>query len=262
MGRAVATQESVVLVTGAAMGIGKAVAQRLAAAGHRLVLMDVDAEALGRIAAALGAKAIVGSVADEAACRAAVALAEGAWGRLDGLSHNAGIQRYGDALQTSPQLWEEVLSVNLTGAFLVARATLPALRRSRGAIVLTASVQSMAAQAGCVAYVAAKHGLLGLATAMAMDEAPHGVRVNAVAPGSVDTPMLRNAIALDPNPAALDAAVDAMHPLGRRAQADEVAAVIEFLLSPLASFMTGEAVRVDGGLLARIGGAPRTKDSP
>src|SRR5690606_32542250 len=138
---------------------------------------------------------------------------------------------------------------------------MPALRKSRGALVLTASIQGMAAQPGALAYVAAKHGLLGLVNGMAMDEARHGVRVNGVAPGSVDTPMLRDAIALDPNPAALNRAVDEMHPLGRRARPEEVASVIAFLLSEEASFMTGETVRVDGGVLSRIGGAPQTEES-
>jgi NAD(P)-dependent dehydrogenase (short-subunit alcohol dehydrogenase family) len=115
----------------------------------------------------------------------------------------------------------------------------------------------MAAQKGALAYVVAKHGLIGLVTGMAMDEAGNGVRVLGVAPGSVDTPMLRDAINLDPNPAALNAEVDAMHPLGRRARPEEIANVIAFLLSDKASFMTGETVRVDGGLLARIPGAPK-----
>ena len=115
----------------------------------------------------------------------------------------------------------------------------------------------MAAQKGALAYVVSKHGMVGLVTAMAMDEAEHGVRVLGVAPGSVETPMLRWAINLDPNPKALDEEIDAMHPLGRRAQPREIAEVVAFLLSDKASFMTGETVRVDGGMLARIAGAPR-----
>jgi NAD(P)-dependent dehydrogenase (short-subunit alcohol dehydrogenase family) len=149
------------------------------------------------------------------------------------------------------------MSVNLTGGFLVAKAAMPELRRNKGAIVFTASVQGMAAQKGALAYVAAKHGLIGLVTGMAMDEAANGVRVLGVAPGSVDTPMLRDAINLDPDPESLNAEVDAMHPIGRRARPEEIAAVISFLLSEKASFMTGETVRVDGGMLARIPGAPK-----
>jgi NAD(P)-dependent dehydrogenase (short-subunit alcohol dehydrogenase family) len=248
-----------VLVTGAAMGIGRAVAQVLIRDGKQLVLFDRDGAALETTARELGGRTAtyVGSVANLADCEAAVALALKTFGRLDGVSHNAGIQRYGDAVTTSEALWAEVMDTNLKGGFLVAKAALPELRRTKGAIVFTASVQGMAAQKGALAYVVAKHGLIGLVTGMAMDEAANGVRVLGVAPASVETPMLRWAINLDPNPAALDEEVDAMHPIGRRAQPSEIAEVIAFLLSDKASFMTGETVRVDGGMLARIPGAPR-----
>lgn len=252
-------QKHTVLVTGAAMGIGRAVAELLSAEGNNLVLFDRDAVALEQTARDIGGyhATQVGSVTDLEACEAAVAQAVTRFGGLTGVSHNAGIQRYGDVVTTSEALWAEVLDVNLTGGFLVAKAAMPELRRAKGAIVITASVQGMAAQKGALAYVAAKHGLIGLITGMAMDEAQNGVRVLGVAPGSVDTPMLRDAINLDPDPASLNAEVDAMHPIGRRGRPDEIAAVISFLLSDKASFMTGETVRVDGGMLARIPGAPR-----
>jgi NAD(P)-dependent dehydrogenase (short-subunit alcohol dehydrogenase family) len=247
------------LVTGAAMGIGRAVAEVLDREGWQLVLFDRDGAALEKAAAELGNRHAthVGSVADLADCEAAAKFAVERYGAINGVSHNAGIQTYGDAVSTTPEVWARTIDTNLTGGFYVAKAAMPELRRSKGAIVLTASVQGMAAQKGALAYVAAKHGMIGLVTGMAMDEAENGVRVLGVAPGSVETPMLRNAINLDPNPAALDEEIDAMHPIGRRGQPNEIAEVIAFLLSDRASFMTGETVRVDGGMLARIPGAPR-----
>jgi NAD(P)-dependent dehydrogenase (short-subunit alcohol dehydrogenase family) len=222
-----------VLVTGAAMGIGRAVAEVLSAEGRDLVLFDLNAEALQATAKELGGKHAVqvGSVSNLADCEAAVKLAVDSFGGLAGVSHNAGIQTYGDAVSTTPELWAKTLDTNLTGGFYVAKAAMPELRRNKGVIVLTASVQGMAAQKGALAYVVAKHGLIGLVTGMAMDEAANGVRVLGVAPGSVETPMLRWAINLDPNPAALDEEIDAMHPIGRRAQPREIAEVIAFLLS-------------------------------
>jgi NAD(P)-dependent dehydrogenase (short-subunit alcohol dehydrogenase family) len=256
--------KNAVLVTGAAMGIGRAVAELLAAEGRKLVLFDRDGPALEKTAREIGGTLAVrtGSVTSLSDCEAAVQLAIDRFGGLSGVSHNAGIQRYGDVVSTSEALWAEVIGVNLTGGFLVAKAAMPELRRNRGAIVLTSSVQGMAAQKGALAYVAAKHGLIGLVTGMAMDEAANGVRVLGVAPGSVDTPMLRDAINLDPDPESLNAEIDAMHPLGRRARPEEIAAVISFLLSEKASFMTGETVRVDGGMLARIPGAPKAEKKP
>lgn len=249
---------SAIVVTGAAKGIGRAVAELLAADGHPLVLVDVDAEGLATLAGALPCptEVVVGSVAEPATADAA-ARAAAAHGGCHGLSHNAGIQRYGTALSTPSATWDEVIAVNLTSAYVLSHALLPQIVAARGALVFMASVQGLATQAGVAAYTTAKHGLIGLTKSIAVDFAAAGVRANAVAPGSVDTPMLHWAVNLAPDPAAVWAEIDAMHPMGRPARAAEVASVVAFLLSDQASFITGEVIRVDGGLLSRIGGSPR-----
>lgn len=238
------------LVTGGAAGIGKAVAARLAATGMRVVVVDrQDA------VAPPGGVAVPADLARSDECARAVREAVAACGRLDVLVNSAGIQRYGDVVDTCDEVWDEVIAVNLSAAFRVSRAAMPHLREAGGTVVNVASVQAFAAQRGVAAYAASKGGLVALTRAMAVDEAPR-VRVNAVCPGSVDTPMLRSAAERfapqDPDGAV--AAWGAMHPMGRVSSPEEVAAAVAFLAGPDASFVTGAALLVDGGLLSQIGG--------
>jgi len=249
------------VVTGAAKGIGAAVARQLAAEGHALVLVDSDVTALAGMVAELGGRgarteSIAGSVAEPATAALAASCALELGGAV-GLSHNAGIQRYGTALSTPIDLWDEVVGVNLRGAFLMAQSLLGQIVAAKGSLVFMASVQGLASQENVAAYTASKHGLIGLAQSIAVDFAKHGVRSNAVAPGSVDTPMLHRAVNLSTDPAAVWDEINAMHPLGRSANPAGVADLVSFLLSDRASFITGETIRIDGGLLSRIGGSPK-----
>jgi NAD(P)-dependent dehydrogenase (short-subunit alcohol dehydrogenase family) len=253
----------VAVVTGGASGIGRAAAEILAARGAAVAILDVkggEGRSVADGIAANGGRAIFcpADVAQAAEVDSAVGRAREAFGPIDALITSAGIQRYGNALTTSDEQWAEVMSVNLNGAWYAARACLPDLRGGGGAIVNVASVQSLASQANVLAYTVSKHAVIGLTRSMAIDFASDNVRVNAVCPGTVDTPMLRWSASLDPNPRSVIDACEKMHPLGRIARPEEVAEVIAFLAHESASFVTSAVWVVDGGLLARIGGAPRT----
>ena len=247
------------LVTGGAGGIGLATAQLLHQRGARVAVVDVQADPGAINDQDARAIYIQANLAQPGEAARAVAQTVEAFGALNAVVNSAGIQRYGNIEQTSLELWREVLDVNLTAAFLVSRAAIPHLRQSGGgSIVHVGSVQSHMAQRGAAAYVTSKHALLGLTRAMAVDYAPERIRVNCVCPGTVDTPMFRWSASLDDNPDAVVKACEAMHPLGRISQPSETAEVIAFLLSEAASFVTGAAIDVDGGVRAFVGGAPKT----
>ena len=238
----------VAVVTGGSLGIGRAVVDHLAAAGASVVYCGSSGP-LEDGAQVVGRALDVRSAAD---MRELVSLAVSRFGGLDILVTSAGIQRYGDVEETTKELWDEVIGVNLTGVFLACQAALPELRKRSGTIVAVSSVQAFASQQRVAAYATSKAGVNTLIKSIALDYARFGVRANVVCPGSVDTPMLRWAADLFKGSSTVEETVEGWgkrHPLGRVAQPAEVAEVVAFLAGPRSSFVTGSEYRVDGGLL-------------
>ncbi len=266
-----AVQESImrfddkaVIVTGGALGIGKAACEIFAERGASVAIFDWDEKAGVETREQIknsGGRAIFQkvNVADYAAVENAVNEVGNIFGKINSLVVSAGIQRYGTAVSTSEEQWNEVLDVNLKGAWHAAKAVIPYLKEAGGGtIVNVSSVQALASQQNVLAYTISKHGLLGLTRSTAMDFAKDKIRANCVCPGTVDTPMLKWAAELDPNPQSVYDACNKMHPLGRIAQPREIAEVVAFLAHESSSFVTGAIWTVDGGLLTQIGGVPQT----
>ena len=239
----------VALVTGAGGGIGLATARRFAEEGAQVVCADLD-EATGRAAAdEVGGTFVPVDVASEPAVEAMFAAAVDAYGGLDVSFHNAGISPPEDAsvLETDLATWRRVQDVNLTSVYLCCRHAIPCLRaRGGGAIVNTASfVAVMGAATSQISYTASKGGVVALSRELGIEFAREGIRVNALCPGPVDTPLLRELFAKDPERAARRL----VHiPMGRFALASEVAAAAAFLASDDASFITASTFLVDGGI--------------
>lgn len=255
-----ALKDKVAIVTGGAMGIGGATARKLAAEGAAVAILDRNREEGARAAAEIaksGAECdfFACDVSSAAEVASAIQSVIAKHGRIDILVSNAGMQRYGDVVSTTEQDWDQMIGVNLKGCFLVSKFAVPHMLKSGdAAIVIVGSVQSMTAISNSVAYITAKHGLLGLMRAMALDYAQKGIRVNCICPGSIDTPMLRWAASLDPDPEKVIRNCDRMHAMGRIGKPEEVADAIVYLASPMASFITGAALVVDGGMLVPAGG--------
>jgi NAD(P)-dependent dehydrogenase (short-subunit alcohol dehydrogenase family) len=236
------------VVSGGGSGIGRAVVTRFAVRGAVVEFVDIDEAAVDDTERELRARGldVSGHVADVSDAGQVAAFAEGVAGR-----HPA----VGTVETTSPQAWDEVLAVNVRSMFLLAKHAVPLMRRGGGgSIVNVSSVQAVASQRNVVAYTASKGAIAAMTRAMAVDHAHEGIRVNTVLPGSVNTPMLR-ASARDISPEDPDSVIRTWglgHPIGRVGQPAEIADACVFLVSPLASYVTGAELRVDGGLLAGV----------
>ena len=250
----------VIVVTGGASGIGQATAREFAVRNGAVAIFDRNGQAGRETAEALRgaghtAEYFHVDLAVSAQVEHAVEQVATRMGGIDIMANVAGIQRYGTAVTTPEAEWDETLNANVRSAFLASKCAIPHMvRRGGGSIVVVGSVQSMTAQRNSMAYVVSKHALLGLARSMALDFAADNIRVNCVCPGAIDTPMLRWAASLDEHP---ERVVEACHKLsmfGRMGHPAEIARVIAFLASDMASYITGAAIVADGGLLTPTGG--------
>jgi len=236
-----------VIVTGAARGLGKAIAQACAAEGAALVLVDIAA-AVSDVAAGPRTLAVVGDVRDEACAQRTVAAAVDRFGRLDGLVNNAGVLAEADILETDAAIWEAAVGVNIEAPFRWTAAAIPAmLATGGGSVVNIASTEALLARPRHFAYVTSKSALLGMTRSVAIDFGRRGIRCNAVSPGSIDSEMFREYVRGDPT---FEAELIGYNYAGRLGRPEEVAASCVHLLSDDAGFVNGANHVIDGGRTA------------
>jgi NAD(P)-dependent dehydrogenase (short-subunit alcohol dehydrogenase family) len=251
------TEYRVALVTGGAYGIGRGIAQEFAKKGDAIVIADRDDKRGAELESSLrksGAQALFvhTDIRIESDVQALIAKTKEAFGRIDVLCNNAGIERYRTADEYTIDDWNAISETNLRGAFLCTKYAYPLLKKSKGCVVNISSVQAIACEPKISVYAATKAGLLALTRGMALDFAADGVRVNAVCPGAIQTGMMEPFIKDQPDPEEAVKAIGRTIPLGRVGQPEDIAQAVYFLASPAASYITGATLVVDGGLLGRL----------
>ncbi len=239
----------IIIVTGAASGMGAATAREFQQAGATVVMVDRNAALAEEVATDIGAPdPLVGDVSDSDFCNRTVETTLSQYGRVDVLVNCAGTMVRADALGTRDEDWQRIMNVNVNGTFFMCRAALaPMKAQGNGAIVNFGSIWGTVGGRGHVAYCATKGAVQQMTKAMALDHARDGIRINAVCPGEVDTPMLASARAVPPSRADLARLADETVPMGRLAQPVEIARVVLFLASDGASYITGAMIPVDAG---------------
>jgi len=248
-------QNKTVVVTGGGKGIGAACAKVFFDAGANVVVLDKDDD----ISGITDARWLV-LQCDVASESQVTEAAEKVWQRFSSMHYlvnNAGIQRYGTVVDTTADEWDKVMNVNLKSYFLCSKYFIPLMQKSgSGVVINVASVQAFVSQKNVAAYTTAKTAILGLTRSIAIDFAPN-IRCVAVCPGTIDTPMVRQSFALSPNPdEVLQECID-MHPIGRIGTPEDVAEVVKFMCDDKAGFITGQYIRVDGGLGITISGSKK-----
>lgn len=251
-------QNKVAAVTGGAQGIGRAIVEKFHREGARVALLDID-EARGKNVAAthggpdVGVLFVCCDITSEADVQRAIATTVAQFGGLDILINNAGVNTYFDATTMTEREWESVFAVDLKGAWLCAKYAIPALRqRGGGSIVNIASLHAFMTTYGMFPYAAAKSALVGLTRSMALDFGPEEIRVNAICPGWTRTQLVDEWLQLQPEGVAAEQRILDQHPLRRMATPAEIANFVSFVASDEASFITGAALVIDGGLSARF----------
>jgi meso-butanediol dehydrogenase/(S,S)-butanediol dehydrogenase/diacetyl reductase len=239
----------VAVVTGAATGMGAATAKLFAAEGAQLVLGDINENAGRALADELGGLFVACDVGVKSDVEKLISAAVDRHGRIDILFNNAGIGHYGKTPATSAEAWERVIAVDLNATFYACHAAIPHMPKPGGTIINNASISGLGGDHGMSAYNAAKGALVNYTRSLAVDHAAEGIRVNAICPGYIETP-LAAAIAAMPK---LQQAWVAAIPMRRPGRADEIAKVVAFLASDEASYITGVALPIDGGVTAWTG---------
>jgi len=244
-------KDKVAVITGAASGMGAATAKGFAAKGGKVIIVDRNEDLANQVAKEIDGLAVIGDISDSTFCNLAIKAAIENFGKLDVLVNAAGIIARKDTLETDDETWQRVMNVNVNGLFFMSRAAIEVMKpQGQGAIVNFGSIWGGVGAAGVIAYCASKGAVHQITRSMALEYVKDGIRINAVCPGEVNTPMIHSERNVSVTKETIKQIEDSV-PMGRMAEPEEVAKVVLFLASNDASYMTGAMIEVDAGYTAR-----------